>query len=66
MNELSTNLGTVFLMRLACGNLAEVVLPILKVHIHTTLIISDNTGRARTGYPNSPLCIAVFKCFDIL
>ncbi|CAM9511241.1 unnamed protein product [Hapterophycus canaliculatus] len=30
MSELSTNLGTVFLARLAVGNLAEVVLPILK------------------------------------
>ncbi|CAM9468938.1 unnamed protein product [Pylaiella littoralis] len=30
MNELSTNLGTVFLVRLACGNLSEVVSPILK------------------------------------
>lgn len=32
MNELSTNLGTVFLARLVVGNLSEVVLPILKVH----------------------------------
>lgn len=31
MNELSTNLGTVFLARLAVGNLSEVLLPILKV-----------------------------------
>ncbi|CAM9104726.1 unnamed protein product [Ectocarpus sp. 13 AM-2016] len=30
MNELSTNLSTVFLARLAVGNLSEVVLPILK------------------------------------
>lgn len=31
MEELSTNLGTVFLARLAVGNVAEVILPILKV-----------------------------------
>ncbi|CAB1106693.1 unnamed protein product [Ectocarpus sp. CCAP 1310/34] len=30
MNELSTNLSTVFLARLAVGNLSEVILPILK------------------------------------
>lgn len=34
MNELSTNLGTVFLARLAVGNLSEVLIPILKVSGH--------------------------------
>ena len=29
------NLGTVFLIRLACGNLGEVVLPILKVTFYS-------------------------------
>lgn len=33
MDELSTNLGTVFLVRLAYGNVSEVVFPILKVSI---------------------------------
>lgn len=32
MNELSTNLGTVFLARLVVGNLGEVAMPIIQVY----------------------------------
>lgn len=46
MNELSTNLGTVFLMRLACGNLVEVAIPILKVN---TKYVCNGRGQNRPG-----------------
>lgn len=50
MNELSSNLSTVFLVRLAYGNVSEVVVPILKVSTRGRRVTS---GPARVGYSST-------------
>lgn len=55
MNELSTNLGTVFLARLVVGNVGEVLLPIIKVWsrfmvcLNCTCVTKRNVQRRDTS-----------------